>query len=108
MNWEDILKAKFRITMNNPEGNVSAEKEIDEKEFMDLLTYRSWAWQSAKARKAFNVDLEGEREYGYVDEKHLLLLTDGKYYHPKNPNAWVKRWNAEFGEATGVYYEKVE
>ena len=103
MNWEDILKAKFRITMNNPEGNVSAEKEIDEKEFMDLLTYRSWAWQSAKARKAF--DIGGE---GFEDERHLLLLTDGKYYHPKNPNAWVKRWNAEFGEATGVYYEKVE
>jgi len=95
MAWEDVLKirgAKFDGT----------EVDADPKEVIDYLTYRSWAWQSQKAR-----DSEGLAGEGYDDKEHLELITTPKgrmYYNPKNVKSWIKTWNEEFGRRLGAIY----
>tara|TARA_Y100001938_G_C7784265_1_gene279425 strand:- start:189 stop:491 length:303 start_codon:yes stop_codon:yes gene_type:complete len=95
MSWEAILKIK--ATAGGRE--VDAEPE----EMVDYLTYRSWAWQSNKARK--EEDLSGE---GFSDKEHLELITTprGKNlgYNPKNVKQWIRTWNEEFGKRLGAIY----
>ena len=101
MSWENILKIKVRSS--NPEGTITGEKDMEPEDIVDYLTYRNWAWQSAKVRRAFNLDLEGE-EYGRDDDTHIGLL-GGSTYRPKHPEKWIKMWNVEFGPKVNVYYE---
>ena len=98
MNWETILKIR---------GRTDDGREIDEEPetIIDFLTYRSWAWQSDKARKA--AGLSGE---GFSDKEHLELITTprGKAlgYSPKGMELknWLLKWNKEFGERLGAIY----
>ena len=95
MGWEAILKIKA----------IAGGREVDAEpeEMVDYLTYRSWAWQSNKARK--EEDLSGE---GFRDKEHLELITtpSGKNlgYNPKNVKQWIRTWNEEFGKRLGAIY----
>ena len=96
--WEDILKIK---------GETSDGREFDTKpeEVVDYLMYRSWAWQSQKARE--NAEISGE---GFNDKEHLELITTSKgeplKYRPKGNQLklWIQTWNKEFGERLNAVY----
>tara|TARA_R100001015_G_C4615936_1_gene171984 strand:+ start:770 stop:1081 length:312 start_codon:yes stop_codon:yes gene_type:complete len=98
MSWESILKL---------EGKTSDGREVDvePEELIDFLTYRSWAWQSQKARD--DAEIGGE---GFNDKEHLELITTprGKIlgYSPEGEQlkAWIRTWNEEFGKDLNVIY----
>jgi len=89
------------------EGETSDGRTVDSEpsEIADYVTYRSWAWQSAKARKE-----EGLSGEGFDDKEHLELITTprGKIlgYSPKGEQLkkWILTWNKEFGERLNAIY----
>ena len=98
MAWEDILKLR---------GIKDDGTEVDTTpaELTNYLTYRSWAWQNAKARK--EEGLSG----GVSDEEHLdyIMHTKPKKFQMYNPSPeqrklWISTWNEEFGRRLGVIY----
>lgn len=94
MSWRERLKKGIPIEVSDPLGRVTATKDMEEGEVLDFLTYRSWAWQNAKARK-----LDG-LSGGVDDVKHLSYIDA----HPQR-KMWIERWNVEFGHELNVIYE---
>jgi hypothetical protein len=89
------FKKGIPTEVSDPSGRVTATKDMEEGETIDFLSYRSWAWQNAKARKLH--DLSGR---GADDVKHLSMIDA----HPQR-KMWIERWNAEFGHELNVIYE---
>jgi hypothetical protein len=89
------FKKGIPTEVSDPSGRVTATKDMEEGETIDFLSYRSWAWQNAKARKLH--DLSGR---GADDAKHLSYIDA----HPQR-KMWIERWNAEFGHELNVIYE---
>lgn len=93
--WRSILKIK------GVAGGRDVEAEPEE--MVDYITYRSWAWQSAKARK--DAKLSGG---GFDDKEHLELITTprGKMlgFNPEDVKKWIMTWNEEFGKRLGAIY----
>jgi len=94
--WKSILKIESEV--DGRKVRTSPEESID------FLTYRSWAWQSKKARES-----EGMTG-GFKDKEHLELITTPKGkalgYDVKGDELkrWIRTWNAEFGEKLGAIY----
>lgn len=97
-NWKNILKISGRT-------DDGREIDTDPETIRDYLTYRSWAWQSDKARKE-----EGLSGEGFNDKEHLELITTPRGralgYSPKGRELknWLLTWNKEFGERLGAIY----
>jgi GNAT superfamily N-acetyltransferase len=90
--WWGMLKLRGQ----DAEGR---EVESSPMEVLAYVGYRSWAWQSDKARKHFN--LEGE---GFSDEEHIKLLD--KYAESESEKKqFLRTWNKEFGEKLNAIYE---
>lgn len=96
--WRSILKISGRT-------DDGREIDTDPETIRDYLTYRSWAWQSDKARKE-----EGLSGEGFNDKEHLELITTPRGralgYSPKGRELknWLLTWNKEFGERLGAIY----
>lgn len=105
MSWMDVLK------LRGIKGD-GTEVETNPAELVDYLTYRSWAWQSKKARED-----EGLGSEGWDDDEHLeqIMHTEPKtasgrdkfrLYNPSpsQRKLWIQTWNKEFGERLGAVY----
>jgi len=100
MSWMGVLKLR---------GTNSDGTEVDTNpvELMDYLTYRSWCWQSEKARVDEGLD-SGD---GWDDDKHLeqIMHTKPQKWWPYNPSPeqrkkWIQTWNEEFGKRLDAVY----
>lgn len=100
MSWMDVLKLRGV-------KDDGTEVETTPEELVDYLTYRSWAWQSEKAR----VDEGLGSGEGYDDDEHLDLImhTKSQKWRIYNPSPqqrklWIQTWNKEFGERLDAVY----
>jgi len=103
--YRDNCKVSLMDEMENI-GTIIKQDGYKTKEILDYMTYKSWAWQSERARKDAGLG-EGD---GFSDEEHLELITTprGKTlgYSPEGAElkAWIRTWNEEFGRRLGIVY----